>query len=124
MTFRWIKKIVETCEESQIAIIEDQTELTFIETAFQAYGVESYTILLIHCENKVRHRRLEVERAQPHLINPDMDNWAHYLYQQAREMHIEVLDTTANEMFPIINRLRDIYILPLSRRLNKRVIFS
>jgi dephospho-CoA kinase len=96
MTYQWVKRMVKEYPHKKIAVIEGQTELTFIEDAFKQYGVNSYTILLVHANNKIRHERLETNRNQPELINPEMDNWADYLYKQANNMGVKIIDNSNN----------------------------
>jgi dephospho-CoA kinase len=96
MTYQWIKRILEECSHKKIAVIEGQTELTFIKDAFKLYGVKNYTILLVHANNEVRHERLTICRNQPTLVNAEMDNWADYLYKQANNMGITIIDNSNN----------------------------
>lgn len=95
-TYQWVKTILQECADQKVAILEGQTELTFIEDAFTLYKVKSSTILLLHTQNEVRHQRLNLNRNQPHLANTEMDNWAEYLYKQAQSMGIKILDASHN----------------------------
>ena len=51
-------------------------------------------MILVHCEERERNRRLTDERTQPELATRRMDSWARYLYEQAQEMGVPVLDTS------------------------------
>lgn len=95
-TYQWVKTLLQECAYQRVAIIEGQTELSFIKGAFKLYKVGSSTILLLHAQEDVRHQRLNLNRNQPHLVNAEMDNWAEYLYKQAKSMGIKILDTSHN----------------------------
>ena len=75
-------------------MIEGQVNLTYIETALRGLGFYRYQIILLHCENNIRHQRLTGERLQPELVNPEMDNWSQFLKSQAIEKNAVILDTT------------------------------
>jgi hypothetical protein len=61
----------------------------------------NYKIILLSCEDKLRHLRLAKMRNQPELINNKMDNWANYLMNQAIEQNTLIVDTT-NKTIPEI----------------------
>lgn len=63
-------------------------------SAFKDNGFSNYKIVLAHCDNSIRHKRLDINRNQPELINEDMDNWSNFLKKQALEMNAPILDTT------------------------------
>jgi dephospho-CoA kinase len=93
-TYQWVKTILQECLHQKIAIIEGQTELSFIEAAFKLYGVKFSTILLMHADADVRHRRLKINRNQAELVNAEMDNWSNYLLNQALAMGVEIIDNS------------------------------
>lgn len=112
MTHFWIEKLVKEYDDKKLLIIEGQVNLSFIVTAFTDIHFKKYKIILVHCDNSVRHVRLHVDRNQPELINDRMDNWSSFLKTQAIEMNIPILDTTAMSIenmidwfFKFINRL-------------------
>jgi uridine kinase len=100
MTNEWVKRLIHESENKELLILEGQTDLTFIESAFKSNYFENYTIILIHCSHDLRHTRLQ-NRGQTELINDEMDNWANYLHKQATSKHILILDSgimTIDEM--------------------------
>lgn len=106
MTIFWINKIVNEYSNKKLVIIEGQVNFFFIATAFKDINYNQYKIILIHCDTKVRHHRLYVNRNQPELINENMDSWAKFLKNQASEMNVTILDTSAMT----VNNMRDSFI--------------
>ncbi len=102
MTFFWVKKMLSEYNDQQIILFEGQVNLVFIKEAFSKYNFVNYKIILVHCSNVVRHRRLSEYRMQPELINPEMDNWSDYLMKQAIEHEALILDTSNKSMNELI----------------------
>lgn len=105
MTYQWIQRIAQDYRDRSVVIIEGQTEPTFIKDALNLYGVHTFTILLVHASHSVRHERLRLHRHQPELVNPEMDNWSQYLYTQACEMNIEIIDTSMESLHHATERI-------------------
>ena len=95
MTHIWIEKIMQEHHDKMLVIIEGQVNLSFIVTAFKNMNFNNYEIILMHCENSIRHARLRINRHQPELINETMDNWSSFLKSQALEMDVPIIDTTS-----------------------------
>ena len=93
MTYHWVQKFKQYLDKDLI-LIEGQVNLTYIESALRGLGFYRYQIILVHCENNIRHQRLAEERLQPELINSEMDNWSQFLKKQAVEKNAVILDTT------------------------------
>ena len=108
MTYRWIETIMRDYAQERLVIIEGQTELTFIDEACKFYGVPDFKIILIHADSQVRHKRLQTNRNQPELINPKMDNWANYLYRQACDLKIEIMDNSFDNAELIIEAIQEL----------------
>ena len=78
---------------NDVGNIHGETESQFpigVEIQAQAFGFNTndeinnmtfyrYKIILVHCENTVRHKRLHQNRNQPELVNDNMDNWSVFL---------------------------------------------
>jgi GrpB-like predicted nucleotidyltransferase (UPF0157 family)/GNAT superfamily N-acetyltransferase len=111
MTYHWINKLINDYQDKKLVVLEGQVNLDFIVTAFEGFKFHQYRILLAHCENTIRHKRLHQDRNQPELINDNMDNWADFLKKQAIDRNAVILDTTlmnADEMVSQFEKLIDI----------------
>lgn len=101
MTYHWVYKLINDYQNKKLVILEGQVNLDFIVSAFEGFNCNQYKIILAHCNNITRHKRLHHDRNQPELINENMDNWAEFLKQQAIAKNVAILDTTkldADEM--------------------------
>lgn len=92
-TFEWMERLVQLSGE-QTLIFEGSTSITFIQEGFQRQSFDSYQIVLIDCTVEEMNRRLIQDRNQPELVNEHMANWLAYLREQAKEMGVEILDTS------------------------------
>jgi dephospho-CoA kinase len=106
MTFYWIKHIVQNLPDKNVVFIEGQVNFLFIFEALKHHHVESYTLVLIHADPVERHQRLRHNRQQEHLINNDMDNWANYLMNQAKNMNALIIDTSITPIENCLNILK------------------
>lgn len=93
MIYQWINRFITEFKNKKLVIFEGQVNLDFIIAACKEFKVD-HTIILVHCDDSIRHQRLYHERKQPDLINEKMDNWSHYLKRQAIEQNAVILDTT------------------------------
>lgn len=107
MTHLWVKKILAEYSDKKIVIIEGQTNLSFILSAFEKEQISNYTILLFHCDNTVRHKRLRIDRNQAELVNEEMDNWSRFLKKQAVDLGIPIIDTTMLDYDEITTIFKD-----------------
>jgi hypothetical protein len=107
-TYIWVSDIISKYSHYSHAIIEGQVNIDFILGAFKKFNVTSYNILLIHANDEVRHKRLRVDRFQPELVNEDMDNWARFLYNQARQYNTPIIYTSVDSLEKTIFNLRTI----------------
>lgn len=110
MTYHWIKKLINDYQNKNLLILEGQVNLDFIVSAFEGFNFSQYKIVLAHCENITRHKRLHQDRNQPELINDNMDTWAEFLKKQAIEKQAMILDTTlmnTDEMVSQFEKLID-----------------
>lgn len=103
----WVQRIAAEATPGAITVLEGQTRPSFLHAALARYAtldtrsgdvtdLEMRSVLL-ECNARVRRARL-VERGQPELSNPQMDDWAIYLRGQADALGIPVIDTT--ELLP------------------------
>lgn len=95
MTYQWVNKLTSEHINNELIFLEGQVNLAFIVDAFKQAGSNQYKIILVHCNNTTRHQRLHQDRKQPELVNENMDNWSNFLYKQATDMGVAILDTTS-----------------------------
>jgi dephospho-CoA kinase len=93
VTFQWIERIVPIVASGRPVLLDLQTRIAFLVDALAAHRIENARIVLVECDDATRTQRLIHERRQPELANPEMENWARYLHQEALESGCEILDT-------------------------------
>jgi hypothetical protein len=111
MTYHWVKKLLNNFQDEKLVIFEGQVNLDFIVSAFAGFDFDRYKIILVHCENTVRHKHLHQDRNQPELVNDNMDNWSAFLKKQAIDKSALILDTTLmskEEMVEQFKKLIDV----------------
>lgn len=109
MTYHWVRRIQQHDADKEMVILEGQINLDFIVAACRGWGIHNYHIVLVHCDEAIRHQRLAQFRQQPELIHQEMDHWAQYLRQQALAHQALILDSgklSVQEMATKIKRLR------------------
>ena len=106
MTYHWVQRFKQ-CLDKDLILIEGQVNLTYIESALRGLGFCRYQIILLHCEETIRHQRLVQERFQPELVNPEMDNWSQFLKKQAIEKNAVILNTTELTQDQMLDWLRE-----------------
>lgn len=94
MTEYWIDRIFHEYQNKKWVLLEGQTNLTFIIEACKKKQIIDYKIILVHCSNEIRHKRLAENRRQSELVNTAMDNWADFLKAQAIASNSTILDTS------------------------------
>lgn len=92
-TVKWVGKIL-TDGKRDLAILDGQMRLSFIQDACKEHRFSNYQIILVDCDDEVREQRL-VGRGQPELASTDMMNWATYLRKEAYDLEATVLDTSS-----------------------------
>ena len=109
MTYHWVWRIQQQDADKEMVILEGQINLDFIVAACRGWGIHDYRIVLVHCDDVIRHQRLAEFRQQPELIYQGMDHWAQYLRQQALAHQALILDSgklSIQEMVAKIKQLR------------------
>jgi len=96
-THVWAEKINSEYKGKKLVILEGQVNLDFIAEAFNKFN-HQVKVILIHCSDAVRHKRLHGDRNQPELVNKNMDNWSAYLKKQALGQEAVILDTTSMDV--------------------------
>jgi dephospho-CoA kinase len=90
----WINTIKDQYKSHRMVVLEGSMNLTVLQEAIQNHQLTNYEILLIHCDQDIRHHRLIKLRNQPELVNAEMDNWAKCLLKETKDMKINIFDTT------------------------------
>jgi dephospho-CoA kinase len=88
----WISKILKEYKNKKI-IIEGQVDLKLIIDVFSKYDFTEYKIILMDCNEEIMYERLKY-RKQNYLIDEDMKNWLKYLRNQAKELNVDILNTS------------------------------
>ncbi len=104
-THRWIERIVAGHKDAALVVIEGSSDLRFVQEAFARFLVTDGYIILVHCEERERIRRLTDDRKQPELATRQMDSWARYLFEQAQQMRVAVLDTSGQTLHQSLDAL-------------------
>ncbi len=90
-TLEWMQQIKQDYLPKSTVIFEGQMRIFFVKEALKATELEAQ-IILIDCDDKIRHSRLQ-ERGQPELADQTMMNWAAYLRNEALQNNLFILDT-------------------------------
>ncbi|GMU19716.1 MAG: hypothetical protein AMXMBFR12_09080 [Candidatus Babeliales bacterium] len=105
MTEKWVNDLLSNHQDEKLLILEGQVNLDFIKNACAKHNFKNYEIILIHCDDAIRHKRLRINRNQPELVNQDMDNWAHFLHRQAQQRNVTILDSGRLAVAQIVNKI-------------------
>ncbi|RTL68342.1 MAG: AAA family ATPase [Hyphomicrobiales bacterium] len=97
-TKEWLHRLAPAAEQGEGVLFEGQMRIAFIEEALAAAAISEPRIILVDCSDEERLRRLNDERHQPELANPQMINWAKYLRTEALQGGHEILDTSARSV--------------------------
>lgn len=105
MTEKWVDDLLSNYLDKKLLILEGQLNLQFIKDTCANHNFKNYEIILIHCDDTIRHERLRKNRNQSELVNHDMDNWANFLYRQAQQMNVTILDSGILNVEQIVDEL-------------------
>jgi len=86
------------CEDKKIIILEGQFNPQFAIDACQKLKLHNYLLINVYANKEVRNYRLVKLRAQPHLANATMDNWAEVLKDKTYEAGGYVVDTSNSDV--------------------------
>ncbi|TRB19687.1 AAA family ATPase [Rhizobium rhizogenes] len=93
-TFEWMARLSPLLTQGRRVLFEGQSRLSFLAEAAEHAGIESYSCILVDCDDEIRTKRLSTDRGQPDLANADMMNWASFLRNEASACGCEILDTS------------------------------
>ncbi len=108
MTYHWVLRIQQQDADKEAVILEGQINLDFIVAACRGWGIQDYHIVLVHCDDAVRHQRLAEFRQQPELIHQEMDHWAQYLRQQAFAHRSLMLDSGVLSIQDMVTEIKQV----------------
>lgn len=111
MTYCWVRCIQQHDADKEIVILEGQINLDFIVAACRGWDIRDYHIVLVHCDDAVRHERLAQFRQQPELIHQEMDHWAQYLRQQALAHQALILDSGVLSIQDMVRKIKQVLTL-------------
>jgi predicted kinase len=78
----------------ELAVLDTQIRPQKALAILQRLGIEVYQVVLVECEQDEREARLCGPRAQPELVNAQMESWAAYLRGQADALELDRVDTS------------------------------
>ena len=102
-TFKWIDKILNEYNNENIVIFEWQVNMSFIKEWFLKHNFSGYKIILVDCNEKIMKKRLIEDRKQGELVTDDMKNWLRYLRKQAKDLGIDIIDTSELTKEEVLN---------------------
>ena len=92
-TLKWVKKIKDEYLDKNNVLFDTQSRPTFIEEACKENDIQDYKIILFDCSDEERKRRL-IGRNSPHLVSPQMMDWARYLRENCVGDNCQIIDNT------------------------------
>lgn len=104
-TIDWMKKVAIIIGRGSSVVFEGQMRISFVEEALALADIHSARIILVDCNDAARAQRLNMERAQPHLADATMMNWARFLRDEATRGGYERLDTSRLDVGMCVNRI-------------------
>ncbi|HEU5115014.1 MAG TPA: hypothetical protein VFT82_04610 [Candidatus Paceibacterota bacterium] len=93
LTDAWIRRIKQRLIMKNHTVIDCQARPDVIERLCDAYGIDSYEIILLDCSLGERKRRL-YERAVPHIVNPSLEPWTRYLHDECEKRGYMIIDNS------------------------------
>jgi hypothetical protein len=94
-TFEWCRRVAQL-PASQV-LLEGQTRYAFAADACAAASIDPWNMVLVHCADEIRDRRLK-ERGAPELSNSQMTQWADWLLADSKARNVPILDTTGQSL--------------------------
>jgi hypothetical protein len=107
-TFEWIKKMLNEYKDKSVIIFEGQVNLYFIREGFSKNNFSNYEIILLDCNEKIMSKRLAEYRNQPELINKDMKYWLKLLRLQAKELDVNIINTSDKSKLDVLKSFEEI----------------
>jgi hypothetical protein len=89
----------------EVVVIETQIRPHQAREVVGHANVARSAIVLVDCGYAARHERLLGPRAQPELVNEDMDRWAAYLRGQADALGLPIIDTAVLSIDVAVSRV-------------------
>jgi predicted kinase len=90
----------------KVAVLDTQIRPQKALALLRRLGIAVHRIVLVECEQAEREARLRGPRAQPELVDPQMEHWAAYLRGQADALGLDRIDTTHESIVASSARLR------------------
>ena len=90
----WISQLSQQETRIELAVLDTQIRPHRALEVLNEAAIEYTQIVLVDCDPLKRNERLNLERSQPELANPQMDCWAAYLRGQADALNLPIIDTS------------------------------
>jgi dephospho-CoA kinase len=90
----WLSHLSQPDTEIELAVLDTQIRPHRALEILSHAAIEYAQIVLVDCDPIKRNERLDMERGQPELANPQMDCWAAYLRGQADALKLSIIDTS------------------------------
>jgi broad-specificity NMP kinase len=103
MTFKWIDALIHN-DDYDCIFFEGQVNLQFIRQGFALHHFTDFKIILVDCSEDEMTYRLTHKRGQPELLTNDMKNWLKFLRNQAKELNVQVIDTTESSIEEVVSK--------------------
>ncbi len=104
-TIEWVDKMVTGYGDKSVIIMDGQSNLEFIKSAFANSIFQNFKIILVDCDQKIMVNRLIDERQQAWLASEDMKNWLKFLRAQATEFGASIINTSTLDKTQALNTL-------------------
>ena len=95
MTYEWVRRFKEDYSNKTLFIFEGQYNFDFALKACDELKINNYQLILVTVPEAIRVERLLHLRQQPELVNEHMNNWAKFLENQAKQLNLPIIDTSA-----------------------------
>lgn len=106
----WIRRALKSYSKNDVVVIEGQSRVSFIKTAFHEYGVVNSQVVLIDCKKEIVEKRLIEERKNPNLANVEMWNWMNFLRKEAYDENVSIIDTTNKKIDEVATEIVTKYV--------------
>ena len=90
----WISHLSQPETGIELAVLDTQIRTHRALEILNRAAIEYAQIVLVDCDPVKRNERLDMDRGQPELANPQMDCWAAYLRGQADALKLSIIDTS------------------------------
>ncbi len=102
-THQWIDRLYMVEED---VILEGSFNPEFAVSKLKELNITNYQIICLHCDRKIREKRLIEERNQPELVTEDMENFAQVLKEKTLKLGGKVIDTGDKSISELVKEIK------------------